>query len=165
MQQRLLFWTINIPNPGKHEPFLLSRDLFIVTGPFLKKKSAQRFIIGKPGSACLNVSDACFLQKGKKRCLYFHIFVLVCTFRNKDFHHLPFHIWNFSQVWLFCVTSCFWEEVSVSSSAAAACCCSSTHNSRASGSRRCSSTSGTRWWRHNHRDRFLCNTRHRRCRV
>lgn len=106
-----------------------------------------------------------FLQKGKKRCLYFHIFVLVCTFRNKDFHHFLFHLWSFWQVWLFSVTSCFWEELSGSSCATAARFCSWTRNSRASGSHRCSSAAGTRWWCHNHRDHFLCNTRHRRCCV
>lgn len=54
-----------------------TRAIFIVMGPFLKKKSAQRFIIGKPGSACLNVSDACFLQKGKKDV---YIFIFLSSF-------------------------------------------------------------------------------------
>lgn len=69
MQQRL-FWTINIQNPGKHEPFLLSWDLF-------KRNQHKDLSLENQALHALTSQMLVFLQKGKKDV---YIFIFLSSF-------------------------------------------------------------------------------------
>lgn len=78
---------------GKHEPFLLQRDLF-------KKEISTRFIV--KSQALHALTSQAFFAKGKKD-VYIFIFLslfVLAYFRNKDFHHFLFHICSVLEVWL-----------------------------------------------------------------
>lgn len=66
-------------NMQRCDPPGAEQAIFHFMGPL--NSSSNRFIIGKSGSACLNLTSQRVLRKGK-RCLYFHTFCpcLYCIF-------------------------------------------------------------------------------------
>lgn len=82
----ITFWQIIQNNTPRD-----TQAIFHFMGPL--NSNSTRFIFGKSGSACLNISNV--LRKGK-RCLYFHTFCL-CLY----LHILEIKIFNI----LFCFNS------------------------------------------------------------